>query len=615
VERSSASGGELLIVALGGLALLGGGVVWTGAALAAVISGVEFKASLADALAAVALLGSNAADPVAAWPTGSGLQAVGAPLYWVCTALCVGSALTIVVALLRLWNRSRVGTVPRKPLGVDARARFARARDLKPLIVGRPEPGRFILGRFGRHLLASEHRPGSEARRRRRPSTDARAGDRGAIALVGPSRSGKTTAVVSGILEWDGPAVLSSVKDDLLRVTAGHRGELGDVAIFDPTQSTGLGTAVWSPLRQAGTTMGAQRAARALVEAAPRGSNVDGGVDFWMAQAEMLLASLLFAAHHTGRDMGVVAEWVMTQDRPGEWGPGEVKDALDQVMMDGSPIEQVAAHDAARSLLSLWDDDERTRSSVYATARTVVWPWAEPGMAASSRGESVDLDWLLAGPNTLYLCSPIEDQARLAPAFGGFLNDIIKQIYLRVASTGRPLDPPLLVVIDEAGNTPLKPLPEYASTLAGLGVLLVTVWQSLAQIEATYGRQTGTILSNHLSKLFYAGLSDPDSMRYVASVLGDEEVETSSRTHDMNGGRASRQLATSRNPLAAPHVLRQMIPGDALLVHGTLPPAHVRTRPYYRERTLRRRAAVPVPARPTERPSAVMEVTTDAAAN
>ena len=613
MERSSPSGGELLIVALGGLALLGGGVVWIGAALAAVISGVEFNASLADALAAIPLLGSNAADPVAAWPTASGLQAVGAPLYWVCTALCFGSAMTIVVVLLRLWNRSRVGTVPRKPLGVDARARFARARDLKPLIVDRPEPGRFILGRFGRHLLASEHRAGSEARRRRRPSTDARAGDRGAIALVGPSRSGKTTAVVSGILEWDGPAVLSSVKDDLLRVTAGHRGVQGDVAIFDPTQSTGLGTAVWSPLRQAGTTLGAQRAARSLVEAAPKGSNVEGGVDFWMAQAEMLLASLLFAAHHTRRDMGVVAEWVMTQDRPGEWGPGEVKAALDEVMMDGSPAEQVAANDAARSLLSLWDDDERTRSSVYATARTVVWPWAEPGIAESSRGESVDLDWLLAGPNTLYLCSPIEDQTRLAPAFGGFLNDIIKQVYLRVASTGRPLDPPLLVVVDEAGNTPLKSMPEYASTLAGLGVLLVTVWQSLAQIEATYGRQTGTILSNHLSKLFYAGLSDPDSLRYVASVLGDEEVETTSRTHDMTGGRGSRQLATSRNPLAAPHVLRQMLPGDALLVHGTLPPAHVRTRPYYRERALRRRAALPVPAQPTERPSAVMEVTTDAA--
>lgn len=611
MERGSLSGGELVVVALGGLALLAGGVVWCGAALAAALSGAALNAGLDDGLRAIPLLVGGAGDPVAAWPDGAGLIEVNPALYWACTAFCGLAVLVVVAAGLHLWGRSRVGTASRRPLGVDARARFARPRDLKPLIVGGPEPGRFILGRVGRHFLASEHRDSRDSGRRiRRP--DPRAGDRGAIALVGPSRSGKTTAVVSGVLEWDGPAVLSSVKDDLLRVTAGHRATRGEVAIFDPTQSTGLGTAAWSPLRQAGTTLGAQRAARALVEAAPKGANVDGGVDFWMAQAEMLLASLLLAAHHTGRDMGVVAEWVLTQDRPGSWGSGEVKAALDQVMLAGTPEEQVAAGEAARSLLSLWDDDERTRASVYSTARTVVWPWAEPGMANSSRGTSVDLDWLLAGANSLYLCAPIEDQVRLAPAFGGFLNDIIKQAYLRVAQTGRPLDPPLLVVIDEAGNTPLRSMPEYASTLAGLGVLLVTVWQSLAQIESTYGRQTGTILSNHLSKLFYAGLSDPDSMRYVAGVLGDEEVETVSRTDDLHGGRGSRQIGTSRSPLAAPHVLRQMLPGDALLVHGTLPPAHVRTRPYYRERTLRRRAEIPVPESDAQPASTVAEVTVDA---
>jgi hypothetical protein len=34
-----------------------------------------------------------------------------------------------------------------------------------------------------------------------------------------------------------------------------------------------------------------------------------------------------------------------------------------------------------------------------------------------------------------------------------------------------------------------------------------------------------------------------------------------------------------------------MRPGDALLVHGTLPPAHIRTRPYHRDRRLATRAA------------------------
>ena len=234
---------------------------------------------------------------------------------------------------------------------------------------------------------------------------------------------------------------------------------------------------------------------------------------------------------------------------------------------------------------------------MYATSQTVVWPWADPGVAASSAGASVKLDWLLGGPNTLYLCAPIEDQKRLAPAFGGLLNDLIAQAFRHVARTGKPLDPPLLIVIDEAGNTPLRALPEYASTLAGIGVLLVTIWQSLAQIEAAYRHDADTILTNHLTKVFYAGLSDPASIRYVSQVLGDAEVETNSRSGGERFGAASTLLSTTRVALAPAHSLRQMRPGDALLLHGTLPPAHVRTRPFYRDRRLAERAALPVAGR------------------
>jgi len=136
------------------------------------------------------------------------------------------------------------------------------------------------------------------------------------------------------------------------------------------------------------------------------------------------------------------------------------------------------------------------------------------------------------------------------------------------------------VVIDEAGNTPLRALPEYASTLAGIGVLFVTIWQSLAQIEASYGRDADTILTNYLTKVFYAGLSDPASLRYVAQVLGDAEVETRSQSLPEALGRASTQLSTTRTALAPVHALRQMQPGDGLLVHGTLPPPPVPAPPH-----------------------------------
>lgn len=585
MQRDGVGGFEWLVLVLGGAALVVAITVWAGAALAALVVGAAVSPRLADAFGALGRLPGLWRDPADAWPPPLASVLPGPCVYWPCTLAAGAAVAALVAAGWRVLSRSRVGTVKRSPLGVDARAAFASRGDLAPLVVREPVPGRFVLGLCGRRLLASEAplAPGGARRRAR-----VRRGDRGAIALVGPSRSGKTTAAIGGILEWTGPAVLSSVKADLLGVTRAWRSTLGEVVVYDPTGAAGSASASWSPLHHAGSVDGAQRAARALCDAAPRGG-VEGGLDFWLAQSEILLSGLLFVAHHTGRDMAAVCEWVLTQDRPSDLGPGDVRTAIDVLLESPDPEVVAGVIDATRGLLAIWQLEDRTRSSVYATSQTLVWPWSAPTVAASARGRSLDLAWLLSGANTVYLSSPIEDQKRLAPAFGGLLNDLIAQVYRHVAATGKPLDPPLLVVIDEAGNTPLRALPEYASTLAGLGVVLVTIWQSLAQITTAYGRQADTILTNHLSKVFYAGLSDPASLKYVAQVLGDTEVESRS-TSASEGTRRSVQLSGARSALAPAHALRQMRPGDALLLHGTLPPAHIRTRPFFRDRRLRERA-------------------------
>lgn len=598
MERDGLTGFEMIVLAVGAVAAVLLLVSWGGASLAALVAGRPVGIPVSDAVDALGRLPGHASDPAVAWSAPIASELPGAFAYWACTAAVAVAAAVAVGLGVRWLGNKRVGTSKRRPLGVDARPQFARRRDLAPLLVNRPVAGRFIVARFGRSLVATEGTRSGESS----PRSDRRRGDRGALALVGPSRSGKTTAAVSGILEWEGPAVLSSVKSDLLAVTRGWRSEQGSVRIYDPTSSTveRKHSATWSPLQQADTVLGAQRAARALCDAAPRGG-VEGGMDFWLAQAEILLSGLMYVAHHVHRDMGAVCEWVLLKDHPADLGPGEVRMALDSLLKsnDGDVVD--GALEASKGLLSVWELEERTRSSVYSTAQTVVWPWSEPGVAASARpskkkgaAPNLDLHWLLSGSNTVYLCSPIEDQRRLAPAFGGLLNDLINQAYRQVARTGKPLDPPLLVVIDEAGNTPLRSLPEYASTLAGLGVVLVTIWQSLAQMEAAYGRQSDTILTNHLTKCFYAGLSDPTSLRYVDQVLGDAEVDTRSRSAGERAGSGSDQYSTTRVSLAPAHALRQMCPGDALLLHGTLPPAHVRTRPFYRDKELSQRAAHPV---------------------
>ena len=329
MERDGLTGFELMVLAIGAVAAAVVIVVWGGASLALVMSGEPRAVPLSGAVDALGRLPSSGGDPAAAWaePYASALPVPA--LYWTCTAVVAIGAAVVVGLGVRWFGRSRVGTSKRRPLGVDARPQFAHRRDLAPLLVDGPVTGQFIVGRFGRSLVATESTP----KGRTSPRRNHRRGDRGALALVGPSRSGKTTAAVSGILEWEGPAVLSSVKADLLAVTRGWRSQLGSVRIYDPTTSTvdAKSSATWSPLQQADTVLGAQRAARALCDAAPRGG-VEGGMDFWLAQAEILLSSLMYVAFHAHRDMGAVCEWVLLQDHPADLGPGEVRNALDQLM-------------------------------------------------------------------------------------------------------------------------------------------------------------------------------------------------------------------------------------------------------------------------------------------
>jgi type IV secretion system protein VirD4 len=562
------------------------GVVWVGAALATLLAGGGvLRAGLADAARAAVGLPGHLTDPAGAWPRSVSAQVPGPWLYWLPTVVAFVCAGWLTALALR-WRAGvkGIGPVRLRRLGVKGTARYATARDLAPLVVKGPMPGRFILGRVGGHLVATEDRRLAPAASRR---AQRRQGDRGAVALIGPSRSGKTTAAIAGILEWTGPAVLASVKTDLLAATVNWRARQGEVRVFDPTSCTGQDPSSWSPLRDAKTVQGAQRAARVLADTAP-GSVEDDA--FWTSQCEILLFALLFTAANTeGRSMRHVVDWVLTQDKPGELGRGDLEPLLQALIASDDPDVVFGAEEAGKALLAIWQMDERTRSSVYATAQSVVWPWADPGVAASADGCDVDLDWLCSKTNTLYLCAPIDDQKRLSSVFGGLLGDLIRQAFAHANRTGKPLDPPLLFVIDEAGNAPLRSLPEYASTVAGIGILLVTIWQSKAQLDVAYQRAADTILTNHLTKVFYTSASDLSGLELAARLVGDAYLPVRSSSTELRGPGGSVSESSTAIPLAPAEVVRQMVPGDALLIHGTLPPAQLRTRPFYSEPDLAHR--------------------------
>lgn len=603
----SAGGDELWIVGIigVGLATL---AIWAGAQVAALIhSGAPMTGSPADGLRAIVRLPANASDPRMAWEPTSAESLPGPILYWSISSIVMIFAICLVAAFYFRLATTRVGTDRSDRLGVTPEARLARRRDLKPLIVKGPTEGRFVMGRVGRDLVATEDRTSQSADAQlKRERT--RVGDRSAVVVVGPSRCGKTANVTAGVLDWNGPAVLSSVKDDLFNATIGRRRQLGKVFVFDPFGElpNDLGDNVqrvgWSPLQASTSISGAQQAAATLLDAeATEGVT---NANYWSTKGQQLLWPMLFAAATGGANMGDVVRWLALQDGA-EQANSQVALMLSTLARDANGAVNVEARQALTAFAGFWMLEPRTRSDIFSTAQTVITAWEDPYVAAASAtivvtGEGVeaeqpamDMAMLLEGNNTLYLVQPLKSAERFSVLFGGLIGDLLRdQAYDISKRVGGPI-PATLAVIDEAGNTPLRWLPEVASTCSGIGIQLVTVWQSLAQMRAIYQAQTESLLTNHGSKIFFSGLSDKETLDYASYLGGEEEVAQRSLTTDLGarGDRRSVAASTARMKFLPADLMRQVPPGSALLLHGTLPPAHLVGRRPWEERRLQELAA------------------------
>ena len=600
-SADGAGGDDIALIAIlsvGGLSV----ATWAGALLASLFSsGAAFRATPAEGFRAMIRLPATAGNPRLAWGPELSPSLPGPIVYWACTCLVFVAVVAVggfVVA--RLLSR-KVGSERSDRLGVSPEARLARRRELRPLMLPSPAPGRFVMGKVGRHLVATEdrHSQDSSAQRRRART---RVGDRSAVVVVGPSRCGKTANVTAGVLDWDGPAVLSSVKDDLYNSTVARRKQLGDVFVFDPFGElpADLGPGVqrvgWSPLHASRSISGAQQAASTLLDAGPTEGVTNAS--YWSTKGQQLLWPMLFAASTADRSMGDIVRWLALQD--GSNGqPSEVADLLSTAAQSGDGSIALEAKLALTAFQGFWLLDGRTRSDIFSTAQTVITAWEDPYIAAASApsvtidGEIVDqrtmdLRQLLVGNNTLYLVQPLKSVERFAVVFGGLLGDLLRdQAYEIAKQAGEPI-PATLAVIDEAGNTPLRWLPDVTSTCSGVGIQLVTVWQSLAQMRSIYQAQMGSLLTNHGSKIFFSGLSDRETLEYASFLGGDEEVAQHSTTTNVGAGRDRRSVASSTTSmrLLPGDLLRQVPPGSALLLHGTLPPAHLTGRRPWEDKRL-----------------------------
>ncbi|MGH7911879.1 MAG: type IV secretory system conjugative DNA transfer family protein, partial [Candidatus Dormibacteraceae bacterium] len=281
-------------------------------------------------------------------------------VFWVALAVEALPLIAIVGAL---------GTLIRSTgRGVRSSSRWARGIDLRRarLLLRRARPLRLILGRVSG--------AGPRARFLATPPGVS-------VLVLGPTGSGKSAGLcVPHILEWEGPVVAVSVKNDLVVQTAGQRQRRGRADVYDPTGTTGFSTCTWSPMTRCRSFDRAMRVGQWLVEgqgSGQRGGQGDAEWAHWEDAAIRLVSTALYAGDSLRLSITDALSWL-------DDGSGAKL---------GRALAAVGNRDprALQWYQSVQERPERERGSCYSTSQRALRPYIERAVARSAEDPCFDI--------------------------------------------------------------------------------------------------------------------------------------------------------------------------------------------------------------------------------
>ena len=398
------------------------------------------------------------------------------------------------------------------------------------------------------------------------------------VLVLGPQRSYKTSGfAVPSLLEWEGPALVTSVRRDILDQTYHHRSKVGKVHVFDPAGSlrntpyNGLRHS-WDILYHCKDWDESVRTGRSLTEA--RGVRGLSDADFWFSLAAQLIAPHLFAAARSGQSMRKVVEWIKTQEE------FEVRSILQGTGNEAS----------VRAAESVWQREDKAKSSVYSTAESALRVFDYESLSVDE-APFLDIDRFLASPSdTLYICAPPDQQEEYCDVFTALVRTVISGAYTKnLAILDSLADAalerkdsaqeqaeklcPLLVLLDEAGNiAALDNLSTLATTAAGTHIQLVSIFHDLSQMQGVYTIfPARSIVNNHSALMVLPGSRDDETLGFVENLLRGERIAN-----------------TQEGTWNSPRYIRSLERGTALLIYENTRPIVLRLRSLFNNEKLKK---------------------------
>lgn len=438
------------------------------------------------------------------------------------------------------------------PESIHGNARFATASDLAQKGMFKPSANGIVVGKMNNKLVRLD---GQQF-----------------VILAAPTRSGKGVGIViPNLLDYQESMVVLDIKQENFDLTSGWRQSQGHaVFLFNPFAEDGR-THRWNPLTYVSKDKNFRISDLMSISAM---LYPDGNSDqkFWVSQARnAFLAFALF-----------LLEKIEAQEKDGLPKKMQVICTLGAIYRlssgDGSDLKEYLqglmaqphlSEDAKTAFANLTSQADDTFSSIMGMFKEPLNAWINPIVDAATSADDFLLTDLRKHKMTVYVGILPNKLAESRLIVNLLFSQIINLNTKELPQNNPDLKHQCLLLMDEFTSIgKVDIIASAVSYMAGYNIRLLPIVQSLAQLDATYGREHArTLVTNHALQIIYTPREQQDANDY-SEMLGYTTVK---KRNVSRGRERSYSESEERRALMLPQELKAMSAQKEVFLYEGIP--------------------------------------------
>ena len=405
------------------------------------------------------------------------------------------------------------------------------------------------------------------------------------VILAAPTRSGKGVGIViPNLLEYQESMVVLDIKQENFDLTSGWRGQQGqEIYLFNPFAEDRR-THRWNPLTYVATDP-AFRVSDLMSIAAMLYPDGSDDQKFWVSQARnafMAFTLYLFEAFEEENKIGFPFANPPTLGAVYRLSSGDGKSEL-KPYLQGLSQRPFLSDNARSAFANMLSQADETFASILGTFKEPLNPWINPVLDAATSADDFLLTDLRKKRMTIYVGIQPNKLAESRLIVNLFFSQIINLNTRELPQNNKALKHQCLLLMDEFTSIgKVDIIASAVSYMAGYNIRLLPIIQSMAQLDATYGKDISrTIITNHALQIIYAPREQQDANDY-SDMLGYTTV----RKQNVTRGRDySRSESEERRALMLPQELKAMgFDKEVFLYEGLPHPVMCEKIKYYQDK-------------------------------